>query len=73
MPIQSAQVLLRHCQRVERSDARGLLTLLHRKVFAQAPGNRQLPANDRERSAQEKQIPGIGRLDVSPQRCRRRG
>src|SRR5436189_4869249 len=58
---------------VERRHARGFLTLLNRKVFAQAAGNRELPIYNREHSAQEKQIPGIRRLDVSPQWSRGRG
>src|SRR6266567_7602831 len=62
-------MLLRCCQRVERSDTRGFLTFLDRKVFAQAAGNGELLIHHREGSAQKEQIPGIGRFDVSPQRC----
>src|SRR5882762_7850366 len=66
-------MLLRGRKRVERGDARSFLTLLHRKVFAQAAGDHEFPIYDREHAAEEKQIPDVRRLDVSPQRCRRRG
>jgi len=36
-------------KRVEQDDSRGLLTLPDRKIFAQAPGNREFAINDWER------------------------
>src|SRR5207253_3054633 len=62
-------MLLCGCQRGERSEARRFLAFLDRKVFAQAARNRELPIYDREHSAEEKEIPGLRRLDVCPQRC----
>src|SRR5260370_10419663 len=67
------EVFLGGRRRIKRSDARGFLTFLDRKVFTQAAGNGELPIHHRESSAQKEQIPGIGRLDVSPQRCWGRG
>ena len=37
------------------------------------PENRELSIHHRQRAAEKEQIPGVRRLDISPQRCRRRG
>src|SRR5438876_5358560 len=56
---------------VERSDARGFLTFFNGKAFTQPAGNGELSVHDGKRSAQEEQITGVRRLDISPQRRRR--
>src|SRR5579864_5906104 len=72
-PVQVAQMLFCRGQRVERSEARGFLAFFDREVFTQASGNGELSIHYRERPAQEEQITGVRRLDVSPQRSWRRG
>src|SRR6266516_4079183 len=61
------------CECVERSDPRGFLTFLDRKVFTEAAGDGELSIHYREHSAQEEQIPDVRRLDVSSQWSRGRG
>src|SRR5882762_851348 len=72
-PVQISEMLLCGCQRVERSDARGLLTFLDRKIFTQPARNGEFSIHHREHSTEEEQISGVRRLDVSPQRCWGRG
>src|SRR5881394_2324659 len=71
--VEVAEMLLCGCQRIERSDARGLLTFLNRKNFAQAAGNGELSIYHGQHSAEEKQVSDVRRLHVSAQRCGRRG
>src|SRR5882757_300956 len=66
-------MLLRGRQRVERGDACGFLAFLDRKVPTNASGNGEPSIHHREHSAQEKQISGVRRFDVSSQWCRWRG
>src|SRR5262249_11715136 len=65
-------MFLRGREGVKRSDESRFKALLNRKVVAEPAGNRELPIGDRKDATEEKQVPGICGLNVSPQWCRRR-